>query len=293
MYETAASRLKFEPPPTDAGEGTDAEYTYLRLALSPYGRLRQDLLVRSFLLPKMEGCKPVKRPRKKPVVYRVAAFVIRKTDLSYRDQGEERHEAATLDDDEVAAYKRAWRFAMDAVRAYAKGRFEVETTWFELDGATLRGVTQRSWKGLVQQRHLDPKKIEPRPDKLFKRATRHNDCVIFVWPRGKAAAAFGGGRIRLPCRNADLAVRGGVLSISTDPRICLHEFLHTIEENVGPLRAHGPKGRDLELFATQDIHDEVEWYAYRSVGQLSEPAQPEGPPLGAPAVQMPSPSSST
>ena len=249
------------PTPRPPGR-TARHYSYELLYASREGAARRDFVVDHFLSAKIHASSAT-RPGKATVHYRVAAIVIRNTDIVYEERGAMRRDQRRLSQHELAAYKRAWRFASDAVGAYSEGRVSVDTTWIVLDDqVVLKGLTDRLWRGSVRQRHLDPNKLDPPQDDLFARLVTEYDCIVFVWPRGTAGAAFGGGTIRLPARGSTLPTRGGVRSISTSAATSLHELLHTVEERVLSARVHGPRRDASRVFREQGIRDELDWYAH-------------------------------
>lgn len=246
------------------------EYTTFKLYDTPDGKKRYDHLDRTFLKPKIDlASSPLPSPADR-VLYRVAGLVVRRTDLTFvNDKGLRQREQNVLTDSALESYQRGWRFAMDAVQLHSAGKFRVETTWFDLEKATLTGLTDDLWKGIVKTRHLDPTKIEPSQHELFARVVREHDMVVFVWPRGEAARAYGGGPIVLPHPNIKLPERGCIRSLDPWAATCLHEFLHNVEGKVSLAPVHGVRGGDWKRLAPGFRgEDEVDWLVYliKSVG---------------------------
>lgn len=260
--ELAEGKSKaIDPQPLTAAENS---YTYFQLSRSEYGRMRKEFLVPTFLEPKLAICETKVPDNVQPVTYRVTAFIIPNTDLTYRDKdGTEFHEKRELSESEIWEYKVAWGFATNALRAYSEFQVNVKTTYQRLEGATLTGLKQRVWNNLVEQRHLDPAKIVPAQDEAFKRAVEESDCIIFIWPRGEAAKTYGGGTIDLPLSDGTkLDRRGGILSISPRISTCLHELLHTVERRIEIEPVHGPKGLAMKRFQDLGVEDEIQWYRH-------------------------------
>ncbi|MFT5288244.1 MAG: tetratricopeptide (TPR) repeat protein [Planctomycetota bacterium] len=242
------------------------EYTYEHLYDShDAGFLSQQDL--SFLKVKIELCTREESERR-PVIYKAVALIIRETDIEWTNQEGEQGEQSTLDDEELLVHKIAWKIAMDAVAHYSAGRVRVETEWIELEGATLTGLTSSNYRSLVSTRHLDPSKIVPAQDELFKRVVRDHDYIAFVWDRGRSAQAFGGGPILLPYKGGRLELRGSVKNMPSRAVVCLHEFMHSIERRVEIPRVHGPRGNWLHVFKEAGVQDATDWYIHliRSVG---------------------------
>ncbi len=259
-FEDLAAEASTDQP-EDELTAIEQAYTYRQLYRSEYGRLRQRLVSIPFLTGKLSACEPSTGDAE--VTYRIAVFVVLDTDLDYHVDGEKRHERAHLDDAELSRYRFAWGVAARAADHWAGTRVRFESRWIELEGVTLRGLTERAWNGgLLNQRHLDPARLDPLPDETFARIVPEVDCVAFVWPRGEAASTYGGGPIELPGPAGPLAVRGGIRSLSPYPSVCLHELLHNVESRAAIPRVHGPPTDAQRVFARHDIRDELDWYAH-------------------------------
>ncbi len=246
-----------------------AEYTYWNFYNSSQGRKKHDILVDQLLETKLLMSSAPLPVSDNAVVYKYAALIIRNTDLDYPDENGTRiHEQNYFTDDELKAYKDAWQFAMDAVQYYSNGKLIIETDWLELEGTTLTGLKESVYKDFIDCRHLDPEEIEPRPDRLFEQITNTYDGIVFAWPRGNAASAYGGGFVVLPHERKTLERRYSILSLSNEPRICIHEFLHSFEGKFGTEPVHGP---DNNLPVNFYGDDEIDWYGYliESVGDWS------------------------
>lgn len=263
LYENIAKNADKTFPNRPAAALQQA-YTYQQLYLSQYGRLRLDLLVSTFLEPKLALCEPLPQTDAPPLDFRVTAFVIKDTDLRYRStDGKEHHERSRMDDATGKEYQAAWKFATDALHYYSGGKVKVQTLWHHLPDAVITKLDERMWKGIVPQRLIDPAGITPRQDQAFTRAAKFSDAVIFVWPRGLAAEAYGGGSIKLPLSDGtELPARGVIRSISRSPHICFHELLHTIEAQVKIQPVHGPVAIPMREFQRLRVEDEIDWYIH-------------------------------
>lgn len=238
------------------------EYVYGHLYDSPQGALLEarDL---AFLRPKLQLCKldprQIDKPRR-PVIYKVAAVVIGKTDLSYQEDGQIRRERNELDAAERARYRATWRQAMAILEHEASYAVDIVTDWVELDEVTLTGLTDSDFKGVVRSRHLDPARLVPQQGELFARLVKTHDCIVFVWDRGKAARSFGGGAIRLPGKSGRLPLRGSIRSMPPRAGTCIHEFLHVLGRKAGLPPVFGPRGNWLQAFAA--AKDASDWYLH-------------------------------
>jgi len=239
------------------------EYTYNKLYYRPGGYHHRIYMVKTFLNEKIK-LSTQQLPLNNPVVYRVAAVVVRKTDLSYIDlKRKKRYEKKMLREEKLQNYKNSWTFVEDTFLFHSRGKFKIKTDWIDLKKAVLTGLKQRVWKGIIPTRHLDPAKIRiPDRDALFEKLANTYDAFVFIWPRGKAARAYGGGFCRLPHSRKRLPVRGCVRSLAANPNTDLHEFLHTLKGSVKYAPVHGPKGKSLTKTRDFKGRDEVDWYCY-------------------------------
>jgi len=203
----------------------------------------------------------------RPVVLKVAAIVVRHTDIEWQDTSGKHHEKNDLDDKELGTYRMAWRIAMDAVGHYSGGRVRVETDWHDLTDVTVTGLTSDTYKGLFPTRHLDPTMLVPAQDEMFKKLVKDHDWIVFVWDRGRAAMSFGGGPIQLPFKSGRLPLRGAIRSMPPSAGTCVHEFLHSVERRVSVPRVHGPRGDWMVEFDASSVEDGTDWllHVLRSV----------------------------
>ncbi|MBV9865378.1 MAG: hypothetical protein JO316_08520 [Abitibacteriaceae bacterium] len=239
------------------------EYTYYYLYDTPDGVKRYEILDQSFLKAKLRLCQDVP-PQDKRVTFKMAAVIIRNTDLKYEDKGQQKAEQSHLDDNELAFYQHTWQFAMDAVEHATAGQFKVQTTWIDLPQVTLRGLHDWMWHDRLHVRHFDPAQLDPPQDDFFKKIVGEYDGVVFVWHRGEAARAYGGGPIELPYHGGKLPARGGIKSMPMNSTDCLHEFLHNMGRATG-YSPHGLKGNQAKVLAdyrAKQVTDQVDWYTY-------------------------------
>ena len=239
------------------------EYSYYKLYADEDGWKRHHYLTASFLLQKLDLLSSEVPKPAGAIHYRVAVLVIRKTKLTFQESdGVFRSETNLLDDRELDAYRKAWRFSTDAIQYYSRGQLVISSQWIDLPEATLTRLKSSQYKGLLDVRHLDPAAIVPRQDNLFKKLVRRFDCVVFVWDRGTAAKAFGGGPVALPYEDRTLPKRGGILSMPKTSTLCMHEFLHNMTPREGIPSVHGIRGEWQQQLPQFRGNTEGQWYCF-------------------------------
>jgi tetratricopeptide (TPR) repeat protein len=239
------------------------EYTYNILYDVPDGYKKARLLDPTFLKAKILMCQDAVE-EKNPVVYKMAALIVRNTDVTYEERGRRKTEKNVLNENELLQYQQTWRFAMDAVHVATQGKLKVETTWIDLPGVTLKGLDDQVWGGLVHVRWLDPAKLQPSQDELFKKLVTQYDGFVFVWDRGQSALAYGSGPKSLPYKDRPLPVRGLIKSMPTSSVNSLHEFLHNMNRATRS-SSHGIRGERSKVaqeYQARGVTDQMDWYLH-------------------------------
>ncbi|MAG57688.1 MAG: hypothetical protein CMJ83_15465 [Planctomycetes bacterium] len=217
---------------------------------------------RSFLEAKLAISGPLPPRARGHTLLRFAALIIRRTDAEIEIGGEPVHDVQELDDTELQVFKDAWRMAMDTVYVYSRGRCSVETTWIDLPYATVSGLVAHTHLGMVPTRRLDPRRVTPPLDKVYKDVVYRHDGVVFVWDGGRIAKSFGGGPLLLPYRGGRLPKRSGIRRMPREPGGCLHEFMHNVNRHPSLPSVHGPPGSWHHIFTREGIQDPISWYDY-------------------------------